>query len=172
MSEERLYIIDTNTLITPQNHFYPFDLFPVFWESLENLVKDGTAIIIENVAAEIKQEKDDELASWVTKHPEQIYKTESDKEIINVVSAIFKELQNNENYDSAKSIDNWSKVADPWVIATAKVKNGTIVTFEKMASISSGNPSGKPKIPNIASIFGVRTINLFQMIREVNLPLY
>jgi hypothetical protein len=62
-------------------------------------------------------------------------------------------------------------VADPWLIATAAVYGYTIVTFEKFVNVNTGNPSGTPKIPNIAEKFHVRTTDLFHMIRDLGVRL-
>lgn len=62
-------------------------------------------------------------------------------------------------------------VADPWLITTAAVYGYTIVTFEKFVNVNTSNPSGTPKIPNIAEKFHVRTTDLFHMIRDLGVRL-
>jgi len=53
--------------------------------------------------------------------------------------------------------------ADPWLIAHASVHGGRIVTHEVSA------PSGrKPKIPDVGDKFGVKTLNIFQLLRELS----
>ena len=52
-------------------------------------------------------------------------------------------------------------IADPFVIAVARVRACCVVTGEK----SSGNPK-RPKIPNVCDHFKVRYINLLQFMRE------
>lgn len=52
-------------------------------------------------------------------------------------------------------------IADPFVIAAARVRACCVVTGEK----SSGNPK-RPKIPNVCDHFKVRYINLLQFMRE------
>jgi hypothetical protein len=51
--------------------------------------------------------------------------------------------------------------ADPFVIALALVKKCPVVTGEK----SNGTPN-RPKIPIVCDHFGVRYLNLLQLIRE------
>lgn len=51
--------------------------------------------------------------------------------------------------------------ADPWIIAHAIDKGGAVVTHEQR------NPkaSSKVKIPNVCEHFGVRCIDVYQMLR-------
>ena len=73
---------------------------------------------------------------------------------------------------SDKALRNWSdaNVADPWLIAAASALGYTLVTFEASAGIiSANNPSGRPKIPDIAKIFDVKCENLFYFMRKMNI---
>ena len=73
---------------------------------------------------------------------------------------------------SDKALRNWSdvNVADPWLIATASTLGYTLVTFETSAGIISvNNPSGKPKIPDVARMFDVKCENLFYFMRKMNI---
>src|SRR5207302_6745266 len=53
--------------------------------------------------------------------------------------------------------------ADPWVIAHAKIDNGTVVTYEKRLN----KDSKWPKIPNLCDYFMVPCINLYDLIRNI-----
>lgn len=53
--------------------------------------------------------------------------------------------------------------ADPWVIAHAVVDGGTVVTLE----IEVPANSRKVKIPNVCNQLGIRSINTYQMLREL-----
>lgn len=71
-----------------------------------------------------------------------------------------------------KALREWSdvSVADPWLIATAAAKGYTIITFEQSAGIiSEKNPSGKPKIPDIARAFDVKCADLYYFMRKMNI---
>ncbi|HJX13119.1 MAG TPA: DUF4411 family protein, partial [Dehalococcoidales bacterium] len=54
------------------------------------------------------------------------------------------------------------KGADPWVIAYAKAHGGIVVTFETPAPFAQ-----KPKIPDIADLFGVKHKNLWDVLDEL-----
>ena len=40
------FLIDANTIITPYNHYYPFDLAPIFWQLLKENVEDERIMIL------------------------------------------------------------------------------------------------------------------------------
>jgi len=94
------------------------------------------------------------------------------QQIVDKYAQVIQFLQNDSCY-SEKALRLWAdkSVADPWLIATAVVYGFTIVTFEKYVKANANNPSGVPKIPNVAEHFQVRTIDLFQMIRNLGIKL-
>ena len=63
MAQEK-FLIDANVFVTPYRQYYPFDLAPSFWERLEELIKDGTIVVMDMVKAEILQGTDD-LSTWM-----------------------------------------------------------------------------------------------------------
>jgi len=66
MSRETIYLIDTNSLITPKNSYYPFDIAPEFWKSMAEKIEEGSIAILDLVKKEIlKPAKKDDLANWM-----------------------------------------------------------------------------------------------------------
>ncbi len=63
MSEE-IFLIDSNSLITPHLTFYPFDFAPGFWNQLEQAITDGKIAILDMVKAEILH-GNDALKDWM-----------------------------------------------------------------------------------------------------------
>lgn len=61
MSRETIYLIDTNSLITPKNSYYPFDIAPGFWKSMAEKIEEGSIAILDLVKKEILKpaKKDD-----------------------------------------------------------------------------------------------------------------
>lgn len=51
------YLIDSNFWINAA-HYYPIDLFPSFWETIKELIEDGTIAIHEMVLNEINEKED------------------------------------------------------------------------------------------------------------------
>jgi len=67
MPDTPIYLIDSNSLITPKATYYPMDLAPSFWASMSEKIQDGSIAILDLVKKEILQpsEKDD-LALWMS----------------------------------------------------------------------------------------------------------
>ena len=62
MSKE-LFLIDTNSLITPHNDYYPFDFAPSFWKQMKTHIEAGSIVILDMVRDEILK-RDDNLSRW------------------------------------------------------------------------------------------------------------
>lgn len=79
-----------------------------------------------------------------------------------------------QNYIRNQLFLEWSReeVADPWIISSAAINNYTIVTLEvSSGSLSDKNPNKRAKIPDVAKVFGVDTINLFEMMRRLGIKI-
>jgi hypothetical protein len=44
-----IYLIDTNSLITPKNSYYPFDIASRFWDSMAEKIQEGYLAILDLV---------------------------------------------------------------------------------------------------------------------------
>ena len=53
MSSQSIFLIDSNSLITPKLNYYPLDLVPSFWDSLKEKIEDGSIAILDKVKEEI-----------------------------------------------------------------------------------------------------------------------
>lgn len=166
------FLIDANVFVTPYRQYYPFDLAPSFWEKLEELIKDGTVVVLDMVKAEVLQGTDD-LSNWMGSLEIGDYLDRRQPEIIAKYTEVLTHLQTNPCYHEA-ALHEWAKatVADPWLIAAAAVKGYTIITLEKTnTSLSPNAPSKKPKIPDVASALGVDVHDLFFLMRKLNFRL-
>lgn len=171
MSKE-IFLIDANSLITPHLTFYPFDFAQSFWEQMKKHIANGEIAILDLVKNEILQGKDN-LQNWMSQLPIGIYVDRRESNIITNYSAVLTHIQNNNCYKPS-ALTEWSKdtVADPWLIATAKAKDYTIITFESsIKGLNSHNPSKNAKIPDIAKVFGVKVENLYYMMRKLGFML-
>ena len=91
-----------------------------------------------------------------------------DPTILAHYGAILGHIQSNACYKPS-ALAEWAKgtVADPWLISTAKAKGYTIITFEvPNKGLNPRSPSKNAKIPDVANVFGVKTENLFYMMRD------
>lgn len=171
MAQEK-FLIDANVFVTPYRQYYPFDLAPSFWEKLEELIKDGTIVVMDMVKAEILQGTDD-LSSWMGALVIGDYLDRRQPEIIAKYTEVLTHLQTNPCYQEA-ALHEWSRatVADPWLIAAAAAKGYTIITLETSnKNLSSSNPSKRPKIPDVARALEVEARDLFYLMRKLNFRL-
>lgn len=169
MVEEK-FLIDANSFMTPYQNFYPFDITPGFWEQLKKALLDESVSILDVVKAEINK-GGDELTNWVAAISDLKTLDRRDQNILAKYGAVLSYLQNSPLYND-KALRAWSdgNVADPWLIATAAAKGYTIITFEQSAGkISEKNPSGRPKIPDIAREFNVKCEDLYYFMRKMNI---
>jgi predicted nucleic acid-binding protein len=171
MSNE-IFLIDTNSFITPHLTYYPFDFAPGFWEQLEKNIEDGKVAILDIVKSEILQ-GEDSLKNWIDDLEICKFIDHREEDIINKYGEILQSIQSNSCYKPAALME-WSKgnVADAWLIATAAAKGYTLITFEEPnKGLNPRNPSKEAKIPDIAKEFNVKTANLFYMMRELGFSL-
>lgn len=167
-----IFLIDANSLITPHLNYYPFDFAPGFWEQIEHPIKDGRIAVLDLVKDEILQ-GNDSLKDWMTDLSIGTLIDHREPKILAEYASILQYIQQNPCYKPS-ALQEWSnsKVADAWLIATASVYNLFLVTFEaRNTGLNSRNPSKEAKIPDVAKSFGVETITLFQMIRDLGIQL-
>ena len=139
---------------------------------MEELIKDGTVVVLDMVKAEVLQGTDD-LSNWMGSLEIGDYLDRRQPDIIAKYTEVLTHLQTNPCYHEA-ALHEWAKatVADPWLIAAAAVKGYTIITLEKPnTSLSPNAPSKKPKIPDVASALGVDVHDLFFLMRKLNFRL-
>ena len=166
MNNNDIYIIDTNSFITPKNLYYPFDIAPGFWSQLALHIENSNVVILDRVQNEIII-GNDELTSWYTGIPNK--KIIESKFLTVEYGEVLNHIQDSPKYQNA-AVLKWAKadVADAWLIAAAIKNQFVIVTLEKpQTGLNDGRPKKEAKIPDVAGHFGVRTINLFEMMREL-----
>ena len=169
MSE--IFLVDTNIFITPYEQYYPFDLAQNFWIQFGAYIEKGEIAVLDMVRDEVLKGKDD-LSKWLKglncgcliEH----------QEVVPEYAAILQYIQNNDCYRQS-AVTEWSRatVADAWLIAAAKKRGYALVTFEKFnQGVNAKNKSKTASIPNIAADFNVKTVDLFYMMRTLNIKLY
>ncbi|MDR2572170.1 MAG: DUF4411 family protein [Oscillospiraceae bacterium] len=163
------YLIDTNSLITPYKRYYPFDLAPPFWKSMEEKLKDGNIVLLDKVYNEVTA-GDDELTEWLSGIEYINVVSHKNVEMVKKYSEILSYVQTCGFYKQ-KALAEWSdaKVADAWIVACAIVQNHTVVTFEEPnGNLNKNYPCSRAKIPEICDVFGIEYTNLFEMMRQLS----
>jgi len=63
VTDSRIFCLDTSALINPWNHYYAPDLTPGYWRDVPQMVRDGRAVLSEEVREELER-IDDGLRQW------------------------------------------------------------------------------------------------------------
>jgi hypothetical protein len=132
------------------DHYFPLR-FPSFWKIFESSVQAGEIVSVREVYKELKgQGIRPHLNSWIDAHKKIFFvPTPDETAFIGSIFAIPHFQQLVAERQRLKGIP----VADPFVIAMAKVRNGCVVTEEAKKQHAS-------RIPNICEHFGITCCNL------------
>jgi len=149
------YVFDSDSLINLFRHYYP-ERFPTLWEQFDALVLKGKLISVREVFNEIGS-SEDSLGTWA-KEQKNILFLESTVEELKFVSEIFQVLHFQAMIRKQERLKG-KPVADPFVIARAKISGACVVTQEKKTENAA-------KIPNVCDHFGIRCINLEGFMEE------
>jgi hypothetical protein len=130
---------------------YPIDVFPTFWQHIDELISSGELVATEVVLFELEA-KDDTLKEWA-KNQNGLFVELDDvvqiraREILTTFPALVK-----------KKADRTE--ADTFVIALALENNYVVVTEEQFGNTRN------PKIPIVCDNYRIRCINILELIRE------
>ncbi len=144
-----IYVFDTSSFIV-LGHYFP-DRFPSFWNHFDNHVSDGNIISVREVLGELSSPANKpHLAFWL-KINKSIFAVPGDEET-RFISEIFT-IPSFQQLVKQKQISKGNRVADPFVIASARVKNACVVTEEAFRENAA-------KIPNVCQHFHIDCTNL------------
>lgn len=150
-----LYIFDTSSLAV-MNHYFP-ESFPTFWANLDEMIAAGTVLSTREVFNELENFTDRPHTLAWAKRNKEIFATPEAAELGFVAQILaaprFQALI------GQKAMLKGTPVADPFVVAAAKLKGGKVVTQE------SRKPNAA-KIPNVCEHFGIEYTNLEGFIAE------
>ena len=153
------YVFDSASLINLFKHYYP-ERFPTLWEKFDILVSEEELISVREVFNEIGS-SEDSLANWA-KEKKNILFLETTAEEFKFVAEIFQVRHFHFQAMIRKQERLKGKpVADPFVIARAKILNACVVTQEK-------NTENAAKIPNVCEHFEIPCINLEGFMEKEN----
>lgn len=147
----KMYVIDACALIDASKN-YPLDMetFQSIWEKIAELFDKGMLISSSEIYDELK---DKDLQKWISKYKNCFVSL--DKNIQEQTKQVLKQFPNMINLNKNKKS---SSNGDPFLVATAIVNKGIIITNEG---------KGGNQIPAVSNYFNIETINLNQFIREI-----
>jgi hypothetical protein len=143
------YVFDSGPLIDLFKHYYP-DRFPTLWKNFYNLVSEGQLISVREVYNEIES-RGDNLAEWAKLEKNILFTTSSPEELF-FVTQIF-QVPHFQSMIRNKERLQGKPVADPFVIARAKILDSQVVTTEVFKENGA-------RIPNVCEHFSIPCINL------------
>jgi len=144
-----IYVFDTSAFIVI-GHYYP-ERFPTFWERFEEYTHDSKICSVREVFNELNTRASKaHLTEWINNHKNIFLIPGRDE--MNFVSDIFK-VPHFRYLVGKKQQLNGKPVADPFVIASAKIKSACIVTEESKKENAS-------RIPNICEHFNIECTNV------------
>lgn len=156
------HLLDANTLIEAKNRYYGMTICPAYWDWLR--IQHGAAQLASIVP--IKDELtrgNDELADWA-KNNAGMFLAVDDA----LTQAAFGHVAQLVAGQAANmrpgALDEFLRVADPWLIAKAMTTGATVVTHEVL------NLAAKRKfiIPNLCQQLGVKYINTFELLHDLD----
>ena len=149
------YFFDCNSFNVLSN-YYP-DQFPSFWERFEQSIADGHILSCKEVLNELgRLGQNDWIRKWAESHKQLFEPPTADEsdfvvEIFHV--AHFQQLV------GKQPLLVGHPVADPFIIASAKVRGGCVVTEEQLKPKAA-------KIPNVCEHFEVNCTNVEGFLKQ------
>lgn len=147
-------MIDACALINAaQNYNMAKKSFAHIWEALDAMIQDGELISSSEIMDELK---DDVLKTWAKQHKECFVPlTKEVQEKTTEILAQFPSI--------IKIRSSGNSNADPFLVATAALKGGTIVTDEKLGD----NKTKDYKIPNVCQALQIPYMNLHTFLDQI-----
>ena len=139
---------------------YGFDIAPRFWELIDEMIEGGRIACPTRVLRELLDGQDD-LSAWARESRNSGLFIEADPAVQEASAQVIQFVAT--HYPDNQARRRFLDRADPWVIAHARVDGGTVVTSENRVP----DNSLQVKIPNVCDQLQVRSINVYQMLREL-----
>lgn len=160
-----MYLMDSNSFITPANSYYDPEILPSFWCTLLDSFENHKIATIDMVEEEVTRGSGF-LTDWFKNNVSGRFVLNSmeDVEVLKQYRVVLKTVRQNTQY-APEQKNRFFSGADPWLIATAKVYDYVVVTLEVLV----GNNSKKVKIPNICEQFGVKYVDLREMMKSLGM---
>lgn len=165
---DMIYLLDANTLIDAKRDYFEFERVPEFWEWLQHHGDKGNVKIPVEIYEEFEEAKNaeggrDSLAEWASDEDVRnalLLDEEVDRRIVSYVIS--------NGYCQNPTDQEVEKMGrDPFLIAHAlrDIGNRVVVTTEVSRPAKQ---RANRKVPDVCNDLGVRCINSFQLLRELD----
>ena len=151
-----IYVFDTGPFRILFRNYYR-SRFPSLWENFDGMITNNRIISVREVFREIER-KDDDLLEW-SKNNKEIFPEPSEIE-----NGYVREIFTNRHFQTLVGKEerlSGYPVADPFIIAKARSRNGCVVTQEK-------HKPNAAKIPNVCEHFNIECTNLEGFMEKEN----
>lgn len=145
------YSFDTSAIINGRRDIFLPETFGFVWEGIEQMVLDGSVRAVDEVKYELNR-KDDGASQWAKRCKKMFVPLDHD--IQRATIGILAEYPRLLGAGGSGSRNG----ADPFVIALAHARSGTVVTQETPRNIT------KPRIPDVCNAVGVPWMTLPQFV--------
>ena len=152
-SDTKVYVFDTSAILECWVRSYPPDVFPGLYDFLSAEIEEGKLVAPDEVLYEIGK-KDDDVLAWGKKNRTMFLPL--DEEIQMAAVDIL------EDFPRLVEAGGKRSVADPFVIALAKVKDGIVVTMEKNIATER-----RIRIPRVCDELKIKWCSVVQYFRLV-----
>ena len=147
---DQFYSFDTSAILNGRRDLFRPTVFQTLWVQIEGAIADGQVRSVDEVQRKLAR-RDDDARQWADAQgdlfvPLELPIQQSAAQILNV-------------HPRLVSQGGRRSAADPFVIALAMVRNGTVVTEET----ARGNLTS-PRIPDVCGDLGVPCLNLMEYI--------
>ena len=154
------YWLDSNVFIEGMKGPYDFDIAPRFWELIDELIDENRISCPLLVYGELLDGQD-QLSNWARERRGSGLFIEPDEMVQEAFAEVIQRVER--RYPDNQARRRFLDRADPWAIAHAAVDGSVVVTLEiRVPSVSQ-----QVKIPNVCNQLQVRSINTYQMLREL-----
>lgn len=150
----KVYVIDACALIDAQkNYDMSKKVFRPIWNTFDELIKSGQLISSSEIQDELK---DDDLICWAKEHKDMFVPLTKDiqEKVVEVLG----------KYPTIIKMTSTSNSnGDPFLVATAIIKNGCVVTNERSGDEKTYNY----RIPNVCKAYNIECIKLRDFLSRV-----
>ena len=159
------YLFDTNIFVESKKNT-PMDVWPSLWSTLANMINSGRIFSIDMVKDEIER-GGDELTDWIKVNAPKGFFLTPDSAVVSKLSETISWAMHSSTGYTKSAINDYTDVADSYLVATAAAKDMVLVTFEK------SNPQRRNRImiPDACNAIGVRCCNLNSALRELGITI-
>jgi Domain of unknown function (DUF4411) len=156
-----LYLLDANVLIRANEDYYPIDRIPRFWTWLEEMGAAGLIKVPPQIYGEITPSRGP-LSAWLKELPvKEALLLDEPTELVRVQEVIARGYAPDLNDVELEAIGQ-----DPFLVAAALGGVDRVVVTKEVPKPRALR--GNRKIPDVCAMFGIVSIDDFELYRRLN----